>query len=244
MEFDIEKYRAPASKLRRNPRLVKLEDAPAGQVGLPGLLATPAAEKERGAASATVNTEPQAYRVPVSLMSSLFVPQSILDLLPGTVGLNAPPLATTELREEIARTSALARSAVKLRVAWSLAGAGLSGPSGPAAVSLAAAGRWIVGENILALDSCSCNKRDATHNLASTESGLNGHNAHSPAQAAKLLETEITAAENLLKDRRKIAELLANIRSGLSGLYVRVVLIWMKTAFFHTDSAQKAALSE
>jgi hypothetical protein len=74
-------------------------------------------------------------------MSSLFVPQSILDLLPGTVGLNAPLLATTELREEIARTSALTRSAVKLRVAWSLAGVGHSGPIGPAAVPLAAAGR-------------------------------------------------------------------------------------------------------
>ena len=43
-----------------NYRLAKLEDAPAGRLGLPGLLATPAAEKERGAASATVNTEPQA----------------------------------------------------------------------------------------------------------------------------------------------------------------------------------------
>ena len=154
-------------------------------------------------------------------MSSLFVPQSILDLLPGTVGLNAPLLATTELREEIERTSALTRSAVKLRAAWSPAGAGHSGPSGLAAAPLAAVGRWIVGENTLALDNCSCNKRDAIHNWASTESGLNGHSAHSPALAAKLLEIEITAAENRLKDRRRIAEPLANTRSGLSGLYVR-----------------------
>jgi hypothetical protein len=43
-----------------NSRFAKLEDAPAGQLGLHGPLATPAAEKELEAASATVNMEPQA----------------------------------------------------------------------------------------------------------------------------------------------------------------------------------------
>lgn len=154
-------------------------------------------------------------------MSSLFVPQLIPDLLLGTVGLNARHLATTALRDEIARTYALAKSAVKQRAAWSSAGVGLSGPIGQAAVPLAAAGRWIVGENTLAMDNCSCNRRDATLNLVSTASGLNGHSAHNPALAAKLIETGTIAVESLLKDKRELAEPLANTHSGLSGLYVQ-----------------------
>ena len=158
-------------------------------------------------------------------MSSLFVPPWILGLLRGSVGLNAPLLATTELSEEIARTYALATLAVKRFVAWSRVGAGLSGPTGQAAVPLVEAERWIVGENTLALDNCSCNKLDATHSWASTESGLTGHNAPSPVLAAKPFETGTTAAENLLRGKKEIVELLANTRSGLSGLYVQGTIL-------------------